>query len=203
MNAAETHNLLILIKACSPAFTAQPGAADVWAELLGDIPEGDAKAAVKVHFLTGGPWIGPADIRRRVLAARGLLPPDPEAAYGQARRMNSWLDRRVGPEPEIHPAAMKAAREVGWSTFDGPEGVSHRRFVDAYRPAAEREAERALTTRLDRLVVEVAAPKALPAGSGVQPDPDMTVNRTGQAKVRQLLDGFGRMPADLQLRRVQ
>jgi hypothetical protein len=169
MNRVDVARLLKLIGALSSGFTADPGTGDAWAELLADIPAADAELAVKAHYATGGPWIDVNDIRRRVVAARGLLPPEAEAAYAQARRMNTWLDRRIGPEPEIHPAAMAAAREVGWSTFDGLEGYAHKRFVDAYRPTATAAAEKALTTPLPELEAQMRAPKALPAGSGAAP----------------------------------
>lgn len=174
MNRDDVSKLLNLIRSLSPAFTITPrsedtpGTGDTWAQLLADIPAADAIAAVRTHFATGGPWINVSDIRRRVLAARGLLPPDTEAAYAQARRMNTWLDRRVGPEPAIHPAAMAAAREIGWSTFDGLEGYAHKRFAESYNPISTRDAEKALTTALPVLVAAVNAPKALPAGSGVE-----------------------------------
>lgn len=206
MNRADVSKLLNLIHALSPAFTVVPttkdggpGTGDTWAELLADIPAADAAQAVRAHFATGGPWIGVADIRRRVLAARGLLPPAVEEAYAQARRMNAWLDRRVGPEPAIHPAAMAAGREIGWSTFDGLEGYAHKRFAESYNPISVRDAEKALTTALPVLVAAVTAPKALPAGSGVEPaereaQARAPIDREGLAKVRAMLarSGFGR-----------
>lgn len=194
MNAADVVKLLALIRTCSPAFGAEPGTSAVWAELLADIPAADAAAAVKAHFRVTGPWITPADIRRRVVDARGLLPPDPEAAYGQAREFNRWLNRRVGPEPAIHPAALAAAREIRWDTFDGPEGYAHRRFVDAYRPAADKATDRALIERLDVLEGERAAPKALPAGVGVQQPVELRPNPAGVARVETAIvqSGFGK-----------
>lgn len=173
MTPREVVELIKVIRACSPAFTAAPGTPAAWAQMLCDIPATDAAAAVHAHFATSGPWIGIADIRRRVLAARNLLPPDPEVAYAQARRMNTWLDRRAGPEPETHPAVYAAAAKrlggIGWEVLDGPEGYAHKRFVEAYGPISAAAAEKALTTPLPALLAEVNAPKALPAGSGVRP----------------------------------
>lgn len=171
MNPTETIKLLRLVAGYHPGFVIGEQVPAVWCEALADVDAADATRAVHQHYAVAGPWITVADIRRRVVAARGLLPPDPEAAYAQARRMNTWLDRRVGPEPEIHPAAIAAAREIGWSTFDGLEGVAHRRFVEAYGPVSTAAAEKALTTPLPVLLAEAHAPKALPGGSGVEPEP--------------------------------
>ncbi len=178
MNRADVSKLLHLIRALSPAFTitpsanGAPGTGDVWAEMLADIPAADAAKAVTAHYAVTGPWIGVHDIRRRVLEARGLLPPDVETAYAQARRMNAWLDCRVGPEPDTHPAVYTAMSRhtngIGWEVLDGPEGYARKRFAEAYGLVAAREAERALTTPLPRLAAEVGAPKALPGGSGVE-----------------------------------
>lgn len=206
MNRDEAITLLQRIAVLSPGMPmssgspatagtpAMPGTAGVWWDLLRDVPMADAIAAVRTHYAASHNWITPADIRRRVVGARGLLPPDPEAAYAQARRMNSWLDRRVGPEPEAHPAVMAAAREISWSTFDGLEGYAHKRFVEAYRPVAEKATERALTTPVDVLEAELAAPKALPAGSGVQPEAGPRPNPGGVARVEGAIarSGFGK-----------
>lgn len=168
MNETEAKRLLRLVAGYHPGFQATAQTPAVWAHALADLSEADATRAVHAHYAVAGPWITIADIRRRVVSARGLLPPDPEVAYGQAVAMNAWLNRRIGPEPEIHPTAIAAARQVRWSTFDGLEGAAHRRFLDAYAPMATRASEQALTTPLPRLEAELRAPKALPGGAGVE-----------------------------------
>ncbi|EFC80071.1 hypothetical protein [Parafrankia sp. EUN1f] len=178
MTRAEVSKLLHLIRALSPKFTIvpstddTPGTGDAWHDLLADVPFIDAAQAVRAHFVIGGPWIEVGDIRRRVIAARGLLPPDTEAAYAQAREMNRWLNRRTGPEPSIHPAVYKTMSPhengIGWEAIDGRDGYAHRRFVDAYTPVSVRETEAALMTPLAALEAAKRTPKALEGGSGVE-----------------------------------
>jgi hypothetical protein len=169
MTRDDAISLLKRIAVLSPGMPMSDSTPAAWWDLLRDVPMPDAVAAVRAHYAASHNWITPSDIRKRVLRPRGLLPPDAETAYEQATRMNRWLDCRIGPEPQIHPAAIAAARAMGWDTFDaGPEPVIHRRFVESYAPKAADAAERALATPLGRLADEIAAPKALPAGAGVE-----------------------------------
>lgn len=203
MNPTETMALLRLITGYHPGFAMNDQTPAAWHHALGDIPAADATAAVHAHYATGGPWIMPADVRRRVVASRGLLPPDVETAYAQAREMNRWLDRRVGPEPTTHPAVYATMSKhkggIGWEILDGPEGYAHKRFAEAYTLVSARDAERALTTPLPELESAIRAPKALPAGSGVEAarreQPVIgPIDREGLAKVRAMLarSGFGK-----------
>ena len=185
MTPAEIIKLLELARSYSPSLPLSEGTPAAWAYALADVGYADAVAVVHEHFANGGPWIGVADVRRRVATRHGLLPPDPDTAFAQAVAFNRWLSRRRGPEPPVHPAALEAARLVGWHAFDGPDG-GHRRFHGAYRPIADRFTQEALTGNLAKLAAAVDAPKALPAGTGVVPpeEPESDVNEHRVADVR-------------------
>jgi hypothetical protein len=165
----EVLDLLETVAGYTPGMRVADASAAVWHHQLRHVPAAEAHAAVHAHFATETRWVMPADVRRRVAAARGLLPPDPEAAYAQAVAMNRWLALRSGPEPRTHPAVMAACRTVGWSTLDAPDGVAHQRFVDAYRPAAAAAVERAAAAGPAEVEADLRASKALPGGSGARP----------------------------------
>lgn len=175
MNASETIDLLKLIRGYNPSFQAAPETPAVWARSLADVPAEVATDVVHEHFAMTGPWITVADIRRRAADRFGLIPPDPEAAYAQAVEFRVWLKHRQGAEPQIHPAALEAARTIGWTSFETYEGAAHKRFVTAYA-TTQRKAERELaTTPFATLLARAEGPKALPGGMAVaEPKPPAT-----------------------------
>lgn len=176
MNGDETVELLELIAVYAPREVPDDPRklaqfAAVWAEDLADISAGEAIAAVRSHYRrTQEPWMSVAKVRQLVAGRRGILPPDAETALAQAREFDRWLDRRVGPEPPIHPAALTAARTIEWSTFAKPDGVLRKAFGTAYQTAAEAVMERIGDGEMDSVAAEIASPsKALTGGAGALP----------------------------------
>lgn len=190
MNSDDALNLIDLVRAYSPSMPLGEATPAVWGQALADIPADAATAAVHEHFAVTGPWITIADIRRRVADRMGLLPPDAEAAYAQAVAFRRWLDRRVGPEPRIHPAALACARTVGWHVFSEDDRVSHNRFVAAYGPARERAMRELATTPYPELAARIREPKALPGGWGILPPADPPADPGGLVRVSRVVNGL-------------
>lgn len=159
-----------------------------WAEDLADISADEAVEAVRSHYRRSQePWMSVAKVRQLVAGRRGLLPPDVETAFAQAREFDRWLNRRVGAEPPIHPAALKAARTIEWSAFSKPDGILRKSFGTAYQTAAGEVMERIADGEMDDLAAEIANPtKAKAAGSGVVLAA-LEASPQGQARVAALL----------------
>lgn len=197
MTPDETLELLYLIAGYHPGFVMNEHTPVAWHHALKDIPAEQATAAMHEHFAVAGPWITVADIRRRIADRLGLTPPDAEVAYMQAVRFKKWLNARVGDEPEIHPAALEAARTVGWTTFESLEGLAHKRFVTAY-DTTFRAAQRELaTTPFPVLLARVEEPKALPGGYGIrEPKPPATNPKAVARLDRMIGEAMGSISVD-------
>jgi len=190
VNSLETQELIDLIAAYSPSMPLAENTTEVWGAALADIPADAATAAVHEHFAVTGPFIAVADIRRRVANQIGALPPDPETAYAQALRFRHWLDRRIGPEPSIHPAALACARTVGWLVFDEDDRYARGRFVAGYAAARDEAMRELATTPYPVLAARLAEPKALPGGWGVLPPEAPPPNPDGQVAIRRMIAGL-------------
>jgi hypothetical protein len=193
VNPAEVAELVDLISTYSPgAIPDNPqrlrALSAVWGTALADVALDHATAAVHEHFASSGPWISVADIRTRVAERLGVMPPDLETAYGQARRFREWLHNRRGVEPTIHPAAIAAARTIGWVAFDGFEGDAHKRFAEAYGTTRQAAFRELVELGLDEARRRIAAPKALPGGTGVTRPPDPPADPVGLVRIGALTD---------------
>lgn len=120
-------------------FTAERAA--VWMDLLMDLPFDAAVRAVRSLGATRSTCPAPANLRREVMGAAGLLAPDPQTAVAQADRWLTYQDQRgysngsgwEPPEPNVHPAVVRACALVNGS-FEG----WRRDFLAAYDKVAAR-----------------------------------------------------------------
>ncbi len=135
----------------APSFPVADTTPSTWWHGLSDLPYPDVLAAIHRHGRTAPDrqWPTPMGIRQQVISAAGDVRDrvglDEGAAFRQAVRYNRWLAlRRLNEaEPVMDSIAASAAREIGWSMFDGPErdvrtafGAAWRRRVEEHEMAA-------------------------------------------------------------------
>ena len=128
MTPTETLTLVRLTCALWPAMRLDEHTPDAWHDVLGDLPADLALAAVRRLAKVSRGYIGPADIRREVYRAAGLLAPDPALTFAEVVRVASnWGDGRAG----LHPLAAAAYDAMGGArTIAGMPSWAARRDFD-------------------------------------------------------------------------
>ena len=135
MTPTETVRLVAIIKQLYPSMKIDSHTPDAWSLVLDDVPIDDALNAVKHLARSRGGYIQPYDIRRQVIAACGLLPPNEAEGLQDAAFV---AGQRGEGASKLHPVVRRAYRAMGGPTaFDAPPSVIrpqwHRVWEDVVR----------------------------------------------------------------------
>jgi len=115
---------------------------DAWHDVLADLPADRALEAVRRLAKTRTDYIGPADIRREVYRAAGLLAPDRDEMF--EAMMHVAMNEGIG-RSTMHPLAHEIYQIMGgaMSIPEMPRWAARRDFDAAWeRIAAAGETER-------------------------------------------------------------
>ena len=152
MIAADTVELVAMVAALWPGMKLTEGTPDVWHEVLGDLPLGDAQAAVRMLAKTHPGYIGPADIRKAVYDALGLLAgASPERALAAVVAVASNQGSGRGA---LEPLAARVYDALGGARViaDMPAGVLRREFGEMWQRLSGEQNNRLLCADFDRIV---------------------------------------------------
>jgi hypothetical protein len=136
MNPTDTVNLLRLVGEIWPSMRINPHTPDAWHPLLQDIPRDAAITAVRRLAMVSSSYLAPADIRREVASAAGLLPPGEDTAWELALAVA--VDEGYGRS--TLPGAVRATYDAlggAPSIRNGLPGPTRAQFGQAYRRIAE------------------------------------------------------------------
>jgi hypothetical protein len=121
MTPTETVKLVKVIRSLWPSMRLDEHTPDAWHVVLDDITLDDALSAVRYLARARTGYIQPADIRRRIADAAGLLPPTEAEALADAARIAGLRGEGAS---KLHPATYRAYRAMGGPTsFEGPPTV--------------------------------------------------------------------------------
>ncbi len=166
MIPSETVTLVRLIAELWPSMRINPHTPDAWHPLLEDIPRDAAMAAVYRLAKVSSAYIAPADIRREVAAAAGLLPPAEDDAWEQVLAVA--LADGVG-RSRLHPVLEAAYTSMGRAPAikTGAPGPTRGLFGQAYRRLSEEYSREVLAGDLFQ---PPARPVAAIAADVVEPE---------------------------------
>jgi hypothetical protein len=121
MTPTETVRLVAVIRQLWPSMKIDSHTPDAWHLTLDDLHIDDALTAVRHLARARTGYIQPADIRRQVAAAAGLLPPTEAEGLTAAAAVAGA--QGLGAS-KLHPAVYQAYRDMGGPTaFDAPPSV--------------------------------------------------------------------------------
>ncbi len=152
MTPSETVTLIALVRALWPGMRMEEATPDAWHEVLGDLPASEAAQAVKMLARTHPGYIGPADIRRAVYDATGVLSgASRETALARVASVAS--DQGVG-RGALGPLAAQVYDALGGAPViaNMPSGVLRREFREIWDESVRARDERLLRTDFDQLV---------------------------------------------------
>jgi hypothetical protein len=107
MTKHEAARIVGILSAAHPAWRANEATVALWVEMLADLPNDAAMAAVRRLIATSGEWPSIAALRTEVARAAGMLPPPVDEACRQ------FLAAAKGREFEAHPAVTATAAALG------------------------------------------------------------------------------------------
>lgn len=143
MTPTQTVQLVAIISEIWPSMKLGSHTPDAWHTVLGDLPYADAVAAVQHLARTRGGYIAPADIRRQVAAAAGLLAPNEAEALADAAEV---AGRQGLGAMHLHPVTYEAYRAMGGPTaFDAPASVIRPQWARVYAAVVTRHEDALLT----------------------------------------------------------
>lgn len=165
MTKGESMKLLAMLRAAWPRQEVGADTAEVYAEMLKDIPFDEASAAVRRIVQTSKWFPAIAEIREQVAESRSALDP-PELAWGQVQAAISKIGAYHQPLFS-NPAIQRAVKALGWRQICLDENLSatRARFIDAYRAARSQQIESTTTGRLLASPYSNARPGGLEHGS--------------------------------------
>lgn len=164
MTPTQTVKLVAIIRQLWPSMKVDEHTPDAWHVILDDLAFDDALAAVRHLARTRSGYIAPADIRRQVAAAAGLLPLLTEAEALQ--EASNVAGQQGYGASNLDSATYHAYRAMGGPTaFDAPASVLRPQWARVYAAVAERQIEELLAGDLGALVAQHRAITAAPEGA--------------------------------------
>lgn len=152
MTPTETVKLVAIVRQLWPSMKIDEHTPDAWHVTLDDLDLADALAAVRHLARSRSGYIAPADIRRRVAAAAGLLPPTEAEALNDASNVAG--QQGLGAS-YLDPVTYRAYRAMGGPTaFDAPPAVIRPQWARVYAAIADKHVEELLAGNLGAAVAE-------------------------------------------------
>jgi hypothetical protein len=135
----ETVKLVALVRQLWPSMRVDEHTPDAWHLALDDLALQDALQAVRHLVRTRSGYIAPADIRRRIAAEAGLLPPTEAAALDAA--VNVAGAQGLGAS-QLEETTYRAYRAMGGPTaFDAPYSVIRPQWARVWSAVAAKHEE--------------------------------------------------------------
>lgn len=163
MTPTQTVQLVALVRQLWPSMKIDQHTPDAWHATMDDLPFDEALRAVRHLARTRSGYVMPADIRRRIAAEAGLLPPTEAEALTAAAVV---AGSQGAGASRLHPATYEAYRAMGGPTaFDAPPAVIRPQWARVWAAVATKHEEDVLAGDLGAAIEQR---RALPAA----PTPD-------------------------------
>lgn len=163
MTPTQTVQLVAIVRQLWPSMKIDQHTPDAWHTALDDLDLADALAAVRYLARTRSGYVMPADIRRQVAAAAGLLPPTEAEALAAAAEVAGA--QGLGAS-RLDPVTYEAYRAMGGPTaFDAPPSVIRPQWARIWSTVAAKHEDALLAGDLG------AAVESRRAIASAAPDP--------------------------------
>lgn len=163
MTPTETVKLVAVIRKIWPSMKIDEHTPDAWHIVLSDLPLDAALSAVNHLARTRSGYIAPADIRRQVAAAAGLLPPTEADALQAAAYV---AGSQGAGASRLDPTVREAYRAMGGPTaFDAPPSILRPQWARVWASVVAKREDELLAGDLGAALTERRALTAEPAGA--------------------------------------
>lgn len=150
MTPTEAVKLVGIIRQIWPSMKIDQFTPDAWHIALDDVTLVDALAAVRHLARSRTGYIQPADIRRRIADAAGLLPPSEAEALAAAANV---AGQQGAGASKLDPVTYEAYRAMGGPTaFDAPPSVIRPQWARVFAAVAARHEEQLLSGDLGKAI---------------------------------------------------